>query len=97
MSKLIWHVTMSLDGFIAGPDDSMDWVFEQWTEKAPEIEDIRVDKSPLADEIVRTTGAILAGRRWYDVALSRFKGGGGDLRWRLDWSGCRTHPSPAGR
>lgn len=21
----IWHVTMSLDGFIAGADDAMDW------------------------------------------------------------------------
>jgi hypothetical protein len=25
---VLWHVTMSLDGFIAGPDDAMDWVFE---------------------------------------------------------------------
>jgi len=21
----VWHVTMSLDGYIAGPDDTMDW------------------------------------------------------------------------
>ena len=27
MNKVYWHVTMSLDGFIAGPDDAMDWVF----------------------------------------------------------------------
>ena len=25
-----WHLTMSLDGFIAGPDDAMDWVFDYW-------------------------------------------------------------------
>jgi hypothetical protein len=25
---VLWHVTMSLDGFIAGPDDAMDWAFE---------------------------------------------------------------------
>jgi hypothetical protein len=25
---VVWHVTMSLDGFIAGPDDAMDWFFE---------------------------------------------------------------------
>jgi hypothetical protein len=25
--KVVWHVTMSLDGFIAGPDDALDWVF----------------------------------------------------------------------
>lgn len=27
MGKVTWHVTMSLDGFIAGPNDAMDWVF----------------------------------------------------------------------
>jgi hypothetical protein len=25
--KILWHTTMSLDGFIAGADDSMDWTF----------------------------------------------------------------------
>ena len=24
MSKVIWHISMSLDGFIAGPNDSND-------------------------------------------------------------------------
>ena len=28
MGKALWHVAMSLDGFIAGPNDSMDWVLE---------------------------------------------------------------------
>jgi hypothetical protein len=28
MGKVLWHVTMPLDGFIAGPNDSMDWVLE---------------------------------------------------------------------
>jgi dihydrofolate reductase len=74
MSSVIWHVTMSVDGFIAGPDDSMDWVFAQWTDDTGEPGDIRVDKSSMADEIVHTTGAILAGRRWYEIATSRFNG-----------------------
>ena len=74
MSSVIWHVTMSLDGFIAGPDDSMDWVFGQWTDDTGEPRDIRVDKSSMADEIVHTTGAILAGRRWYEIATSRLNG-----------------------
>jgi dihydrofolate reductase len=26
MSRVLWHTTMSLDGFIAGPDHSMDWM-----------------------------------------------------------------------
>jgi Dihydrofolate reductase len=42
-------------GFIAGPGDSMDWVFES---DGP---------NPVVDEVIRTTGAILAGRRSYDV------------------------------
>lgn len=57
--KVVWHVTMSLDGFIAGADDAMDWVFEHHTEP-----------SPVAEDAIRTTGAVLAGRRWYDLAIS---------------------------
>src|ERR671922_204758 len=59
--KVLWHVMMSLDGFIAGADDEMDWVFE-------------VDAGPnaIADEIVETMGAILAGRRWYDMVTARY-------------------------
>jgi len=63
VSQVVWHVTMSLDGFITGPDDAMEWAFEY-----PE--------SPLrlGDEVKRSTGAILAGRRWYDVASERYSG-----------------------
>jgi len=46
---------MSLDGFIAGPNDEMDWVFQY------------PDPNPLVDEVIRTTGAVLAGRHSYDV------------------------------
>ncbi len=74
MSKLIWHVTMSLDGFIASADDGMDWAFGQWTEDSGEQAEPTADRSSIAVEIMRTTGAILAGRRWYDIATSRFKG-----------------------
>ena len=62
MSRVVWHVTMSLDGFIAGPDDTMAWAFEH---EGP---------NRLADEVMRSTGAILAGRRWYDVATERYNG-----------------------
>jgi dihydrofolate reductase len=63
VTKVVWHVTISLDGFIAGPDDAMEWVFE--------YPDSRLR---LADEVMRSTGAILAGRRWYDVATERYNG-----------------------
>lgn len=45
---------MSLDGFIAGPNDAMEWVF-------------RYDSPPEVEDVIRSTGAILAGRRSYDV------------------------------
>jgi dihydrofolate reductase len=56
MGKVLWHTMMSLDGFIAGPNDYMQWVFE-------------VDGGPgvTAGEVVRSTGALLVGRRTQDV------------------------------
>ena len=39
---VMWHVTMSLDGFIAGPNDSMDWVVAQWSEHGVNTRDIDV-------------------------------------------------------
>lgn len=65
-SKVRWHVTMSLDGFIAGPDHAMDWLTLSWLPHRPGV-------PALAREIAEMTGAILAGRRWYD-ALPRIGG-----------------------
>lgn len=55
VGRVLVHATMSLDGFIAGPDDAMDWVFEY------------VEPSAADDEVIKTTGAMLGGRRSYDV------------------------------
>ena len=54
--KLLWHTMLSLDGFIAGRDDDMGWVFD-------------VDSGPdqTVGEVVRSTGALLVGRRTQDV------------------------------
>jgi dihydrofolate reductase len=49
--------SMSLDGFIAGPGDAMDWVFDF----------VAPDASWLT-EIAAATGAMLIGRRTYEVA-----------------------------
>jgi dihydrofolate reductase len=84
MTQIIWHVTMSLDGFIAGPDDSMDWAFGHGP------------SGPLADDVMRSTGAILAGRRWHDAAMARYDGRAGIYGGR--WSGpvlVLTHRPPA--
>jgi hypothetical protein len=55
VGRVLVHATMSLDGFIAGPDDAMDWVFEY------------VEPSAANDEVIKTTGAMPGGRRSYDV------------------------------
>ena len=57
MAAVVWHVTMSLDGFIAGPDDAMDWVFDYFSEESNET----------AGRVIATTGAILMGRHTYEV------------------------------
>jgi dihydrofolate reductase len=74
MTKVIWHITMSLDGFIAGPDHAMAGAFEDWGGSGAK-----------ADEIMRGTGAILGGRGWYDAAARKYDGVDGIYGGR--WSG----------
>ena len=50
MGTVLWHVTMSLDGLIAGPGDAMSWVLRY------------ADPNPAVDEVISTTGAVLAVR-----------------------------------
>jgi hypothetical protein len=52
--SVLVHRTMSLDGFIAGPDHEMDWIFDY---TAPES----------AREVMHSTGAIIAGRHTWAV------------------------------
>ena len=59
MSDVLWHTQMSLDGFIAGPGEAMEWAFEDWGDTGEPDETI--------DEVVRSTGALLVGRRTQDV------------------------------
>jgi dihydrofolate reductase len=58
----ISHHTISLDGYVAGPDDSMDWAFDYG------------EATSLATETMERIGAILAGRRWYALAKERWSG-----------------------
>ena len=55
---VFWHVVMSLDGFIAGPGHDMSWTAGAEYDTS----------SQLADEVARSTGVVLAGRGWYEVA-----------------------------
>ena len=55
MSKVLWHITMSLDGFVAGPGDDMGWLFRSGFDPDPQF-------------VLRTLdqiGAVLIGHRTY--------------------------------
>jgi dihydrofolate reductase len=86
---------MSLDGFIAGPNDSMDWVVAHWSDGGESTSGIDVQRSAVADEVLQVAGAILGGRRWYDVAVRQFNGYDGIYGGQ--WKGpvfVLTHRSP---
>jgi len=53
--KVLWHFSMSLDGFVAGPGHAMGWM--------PEA----TSRTGLIKEYVETTGAILGGRDGWDA------------------------------
>jgi dihydrofolate reductase len=55
MTAVFAHVVMSLDGFIARPGDDMRWVFDY------------AGPNETAEAAMRTTGAIVMGRRTYEV------------------------------
>lgn len=54
MAKLIYGATMSLDGFIAGPDGDMSWMTEY------------LEPDPAVDELIGEIGALLVGKRTFD-------------------------------
>ncbi len=54
--KVVVNRSMSLDGFIAGPGDAMNWIFDFMGPIEEEF-----------PEIMAATGAMLVGRRTYDV------------------------------
>jgi dihydrofolate reductase len=83
--NVIAQASMSLDGFIAAPQDDMDWVFEHVTpEQVPEM--------------MRATGAMLSGRRSYEVG-ERDVGKPSGEAYGGAWHGpmfVLTHRPPAG-
>ena len=82
--RVVVQAAMSLDGFIAGPDHDMDWVFDYTTpEEFPDI--------------VAATGAMLSGRRSYDVG-QRDAGKPSGEAYGGAWDGpvfVLTHEPPA--
>jgi dihydrofolate reductase len=56
VATVLWHVTMSLDGFIAGPGDDMSWMADF------------VGPNPTVDELLPQIGAAFMGYRTYQGA-----------------------------
>jgi dihydrofolate reductase len=74
-AKVFTHMTMSLDGYIAGPDDEVGELFEWYgagevsvPSASPEIE-FRVDPAgaEVLAELTGRVGALVAGRRLFDI------------------------------
>src|SRR5215213_6770888 len=80
--------TMSLDGYMAGPDHDMDWVFDYASDTPRDV----------VNEMIETTGSILAGRGSYDVGRgSTRKADQCALRRPVERPAARAHPRSAGR
>jgi dihydrofolate reductase len=79
--KVLWHFTMSLDGFVAGPNHEMGWM--GGTSFRP----------GLVEEYVTTTGAVLAGRNGWDQAIGRARPYGG--AWQGQIFVLTHHPEDA--
>jgi hypothetical protein len=62
MGIVLVNAAVSLDGFIAGPNHEMDWIFDHELLLSEPIEPIET-----IDDVPRMTGAILAGRGRYEV------------------------------
>lgn len=87
MGSVFVHTMMSLDGFIAGPNDDMSWVLRHAGDMP----------SAVVDEVIARTGAVLGGRRVYDVGRRIQRP---EARGLFDgrWSGPHfilTHSPPA--
>lgn len=83
MGKLITAITMSLDGFVAGPNDGPElplgaggehlfrWYFSGDTEfrmQGTPLFKVSPQSAALLEQARQTTGAMLAGRRMFDIA-----------------------------
>jgi dihydrofolate reductase len=70
MTSVIWHATISLDGFLAGPGGDMSWMA------------LASGVNPMGQELVPRIGAIVAGRRTHDLGLAGDGAGAYGGTWR---------------
>jgi len=92
MRSVKCHISISLDGFVAGPNQSIDnpigeggmrlhqWVFvtDSWREQHGLKDGERTADALVVDEVVQGVGAYIMGRKMF---------GGGDGPWDEAWTG----------
>src|ERR1700737_391457 len=92
MSSVSCQISISLDGFVAGPNQSLEnpigegglrlpqWVFEtaSWREQHGEAGGARSVDSDIVRDLFKNVGAYIMGRKMF---------GGGDGPWDETWSG----------
>ena len=92
MSKTIVRITMTLDGYVAGPSQSLEhpmgvggqamhtWAFQlaAWREKAGMAGGVENASSAIVREMFENVGAVIMGRNMF---------GGGPGPWQEDWKG----------
>jgi dihydrofolate reductase len=92
MSSVTCHISISLDGFVAGPNQSVEhpigeggmrlhqWVFDtdSWRRQHGLEGGERSADSDVVDDVVQGVGAYIMGRRMF---------GGGDGPWDETWTG----------
>ncbi len=61
MGAVVIHATMSLDGYIAGPNDDMSWMSNY------------VGPNKVVDQVIQSVGAIVAGGRYFRVNEHRLE------------------------
>jgi dihydrofolate reductase len=76
MGKVLTHMTMSLDGYVAGPDDQVGELFEWYEAGGVSVESANEDVAFEVDEasaeslreLTENVGALVAGRRLFEIA-----------------------------
>lgn len=95
MSKVVFDITMSLDGFVAGPNDSVEnplgdggrrlhqWIYglDSWQERQGADGGDRNRDAEIVDESFRNVGATIMGRRMF----SNGEGPWGDRPFEGHW------------
>ena len=76
MAKVLTHMTMSLDGFIADPHDDVGELFDWYQAGDVEVEHASADldafhvdpsSAQVLEELIANAGALVTGRRLFDI------------------------------